>query len=170
MTDILEVIQQRKSTRVPFDSSHLISKDDLMQILEAARWTPTAHNMQNFEIIVVDDKNILNTIADMRNPTSEIFVRENYQQLSFSEEELRRKKVGLLGTMFPAEMRNPGTKPVNGSSEGVSSFQTNLVYYKVKVGNSNTPNGIRIHVDGVKGRCPSPLDDGGTTFKSIPDL
>jgi hypothetical protein len=25
-----------------------------------------------------------------------------------------------------------------------------------------TPNGIRIHVGGVKGRCPRPLDDGGT--------
>ncbi len=29
-------------------------------------------------------------------------------------------------------------------------------------GNSNTPNGIRIRVGGVKGRCPRPLDDGGT--------
>jgi nitroreductase len=40
--------------------------------------------------------------------TSETFIRENYEQLSFSEAELRRKKVGLLGTMFPASWRTPG--------------------------------------------------------------
>jgi hypothetical protein len=28
-------------------------------------------------------------------------------------------------------------------------------------GNLNAPNGIRIHVYGLKGRCPRPLDDGG---------
>ncbi len=27
-----------------------------------------------------------------------------------------------------------------------------------------TPNGIRIRVGGLKGRCPRPLDDGGTTL------
>ncbi len=26
---------------------------------------------------------------------------------------------------------------------------------------SGAPNGIRIRVDGLKGRCPGPLDDGG---------
>ena len=36
--------------------------------------------------------------------------------------------------------------------------------------NSNAPNGIRIHVYGLKGRCPRPLDDGGATFKSIAEL
>ncbi len=35
--------------------------------------------------------------------------------------------------------------------------------------NSNTPNGIRIRVGGVKGRCPRPLDDGGTR-NSISEL
>ena len=28
----------------------------------------------------------------------------------------------------------------------------------------NTPKGIRIPVASVKGRCPRPLDDGGTSF------
>ena len=27
--------------------------------------------------------------------------------------------------------------------------------------NDNAPNGIRIHVDSLKGCCPRPLDDGG---------
>ena len=30
---------------------------------------------------------------------------------------------------------------------------------RIKIG---TPNGIRIRVAGLKGRCPRPLDDGGT--------
>jgi hypothetical protein len=29
----------------------------------------------------------------------------------------------------------------------------------------NAPNGNRIHVDGLKGRCPRPLDDGGAPDK-----
>ena len=85
--------------------------EHLKQILEAARWTPTAHNMQNFEIVVVDDRKLLDAIANIRGETSEAFVRENYEQLSFSEEELRRKKVGLLGLMFPPSWRTPGVKP-----------------------------------------------------------
>ena len=55
MTDILKLIQQRQSTRVPYDPNRPVAKDDLRQIIEAARWAPTAHNMQNFGIIVVDD-------------------------------------------------------------------------------------------------------------------
>jgi transcriptional regulator with XRE-family HTH domain len=30
-----------------------------------------------------------------------------------------------------------------------------------KAQTQNAPNGIRIHVAGLKGRCPRPLDDGG---------
>jgi len=56
MSDILKIIQERQSDRVPFNPSHPIAKEDLKQILEAARWTPTAHNMQNFDIVVVDEK------------------------------------------------------------------------------------------------------------------
>jgi nitroreductase len=67
--------------------------------------------MQNFEIVVVDDRKVLEAIANIHAETSEAFVRENYEQLSFSEEELRRKKVGLLGTMFPPSWRTPGVLP-----------------------------------------------------------
>jgi nitroreductase len=96
---------------VPFDRARRVPAEHLDQILEAARWTPTAHNMQNFEIVVVDDDELLDAIANVRGDTSEAFVRENYAQLSFSEEELRRKKVGLLGLMFPESWRTPGTLP-----------------------------------------------------------
>jgi nitroreductase len=81
---------------------------DVQQILEAARWSPTAHNMQNFEILVVDDQETLKKLGEIKSPPSEAFIRENFEQLSFSEEELLRKKVGILGTMFPPAWRTPG--------------------------------------------------------------
>ena len=108
MSEILKVIQDRHSSRAPFDQGHAPSKHDLMQILEAARWAPTAHNMQNFEIVVVDDKKHLKELGNIESKISEDFLRENYQQLLFSEEELLQKKVGILGTMFPPSWRTSG--------------------------------------------------------------
>jgi nitroreductase len=107
MTDILKLIQQRQSTRVAYDPNRPVAKEDLRQIIEAARWAPTAHNMQNFEIVVVDDKKVLEKIGNIKSQVSEAFIRENYQQLSFSEEELLQKKAGILGTVFPPDWRDP---------------------------------------------------------------
>jgi nitroreductase len=68
----------------------------------------------------VDDRKLLEKIANLRYPTSLAFVRENYQQLSFSAEELRRKKVGILGTMFPPSWRKPDVTP-----EDISAIEEN---------------------------------------------
>ena len=110
MKGLLKLMQERKSVRAPLDTKRPIAKDDLLQILEAARWAPTAHNMQNFEIIIVDNLKLLEAIGNIKRPTSETFIRENYQQLSFSEEELLRKKTGLLAAMFPPSWRKPDFK------------------------------------------------------------
>jgi len=107
MSQILKIIRERQSSRVPFDPEHSVPRRDLKQILEAARWAPTAHNMQNFEIIVVDSKELLERIGNINSPISEAFIRENYQQLSFSKEEFLQRKVGILATMFPPEWRDP---------------------------------------------------------------
>jgi nitroreductase len=127
MQEILELIQERKSARTIFDPKRPVEKQDLRQILEAARWSPTAHNMQNFEIIVVDDEKLLEAIGDIKYTISDTFIKENYQQLSFSEEELLRKKVGLLGTMFPPELRNPEAKPDEATDEKMVSFLGRLI-------------------------------------------
>jgi nitroreductase len=105
--DVLKLIQQRKSTRASFDPHRSVDKEDLGQIIEAARWAPTPHNMQNFEIIVVDDRELLRRIGSIRSPVSESFVRENHSQLSFSRRELLHKKVGILGAYFPPAWRDP---------------------------------------------------------------
>jgi nitroreductase len=84
-----------------------VPKEDLRRILEAARWAPTAHNMQNYEIIMIDEKKLLREIGEIKSQASEDFIRENYQQLSRSKKELQRKKVGILGTRFPPSWRDP---------------------------------------------------------------
>lgn len=107
MEGLLKLIKERQSSRTPYDADNPILKEDLQQILEAGSWGPTAHNMQNFEVLVVDDRKTLKDIGAIEFPTSETFIRENYKQLSFSEEELKRKKTGVLGTMFPKSWLNP---------------------------------------------------------------
>jgi nitroreductase len=88
-TDILKLIQQRQSTRVVYYPRRPVAREELRQIIEAGRWAPTAHNMQNFEVVVVDDK-ILEKIGNVKSQVSEAFIRKYYQLLSFSEEELLR--------------------------------------------------------------------------------
>lgn len=111
MSEILEIIRERQSARVSFDPNRPISKETLKQILEAGRWAPTAHNMQNFEVIVVDDKAILEKIGNIKSRISEEFLRENYEQLSFTKEEFLKKKTGILGTMFPSRWVDPSKIP-----------------------------------------------------------
>ena len=52
MQNLLKIIQDRHSVRMPFDMQRPVARQDLEQILEAGRWAPTAHNMQNYEIII----------------------------------------------------------------------------------------------------------------------
>lgn len=78
MNEILRIIQERQSARVPFDPNRKVTKDNLQQILDAGRWAPTAHNMQNFAIVVVDDSEVLEIIGNVKSQISEEFLRENY--------------------------------------------------------------------------------------------
>ncbi len=107
MSETLKTIQKRHSARVPFDPNRPVSKEHLKLILEAAKWTPTGHNMQNFEILVIDDKTVLEKIGNIRTRVLEEFLRDNLKHLSFSEEELEEKKVGILAAGFPPDWVNP---------------------------------------------------------------
>jgi len=107
MNEVLKNIKERKSSRGEFDDGRPISSQELGMILEAASWAPTPHNMQNFQVVAVDDRETLAEIGKIKNQISEEFIRENYQQLAFSEEELKAKKTGILSTSFPLFMRKP---------------------------------------------------------------
>jgi nitroreductase len=111
MNDLLKIIQERQSSRVPFNARRAIPQREIDLILEAARWAPTPHNMQNYEIMVVDDRQLLDQIIAIPSTVSLDFIRENYQQLSFSEDELRQRKAGIMGTQFPPAWRKPDPKP-----------------------------------------------------------
>ncbi len=106
MEDLLKAIQGRHSTRAPFDPGKQVPKEDVKLILEAGRWAPTPHNMQNFEIVVIDDRKVLEQVGNVTTYPSPEFIRENFTQLSMSEEELSRKKVGILGAGFPPAWRD----------------------------------------------------------------
>ena len=123
MHELLKLIQNRQSLRTGFDPGRPVSKADLESILEAGRWAPTAHNMQNFEVIVVDDKKLLESIGKLKFTITPAFVKENYRQLSFSEEELLKKKTGILAKRFPEALTNPDTMPDKGTRDKLASFQ-----------------------------------------------
>ena len=111
MQELLKVIRERQSSRSSFDMKRPVAREDLERILEAGRWAPTAHNMQNFEIVVVDEPRLLEAIGRIRNPVSPEFIRENYRQLSFSAEELQTRGAGILATRFPPAWRKPELTP-----------------------------------------------------------
>ncbi len=110
MVDLLELMIRRHSARLPFDRAHPVGREALTRVLEAARWAPSAHNMQNFEVVVVNDAARLEQLEKIETELSETFIRENFHQLSFSEEELKQKGVGLLGTLFPPSWRRPDAR------------------------------------------------------------
>lgn len=107
VTDLLELIELRESSRGPFDPNRQLSPEHLGQILEAARWAPTAHNMQNFLIVVVDDRVLLDALSTVHPETTRTFIDENRALLSFSETELRQRRAGLLASEFPESWYGP---------------------------------------------------------------
>jgi nitroreductase len=124
---MIKLIKTRQSSRGLFDAERAIPKEDMEKILEAARWAPTAHNMQNFEIVVVDDKKSLAAISAIKRSPNLTFIKENYQQLSFSEDELRRKKVGILAAMFPKSWQTPDPKLEDVGNEDRDSFMARQI-------------------------------------------
>jgi nitroreductase len=122
MKNIFQIIHERHSSFGLFYPAKSVSKNDLNMILEAARWAPSAHNMQNFEIIVVDDVNLLDAIGDIKFPVSAAYVRENFESLSFSDAELIKRKTGIIDSGFPKFMKTPGARTYeNISNKDMSS-------------------------------------------------
>lgn len=105
------VIRRRHSERTEVDPGRRPSESDLRAMREGAPWAPTAHNMHIFEIIIVDDEATLAAIRRVRSATSREFIRENYAQPSFGEEELIEKGTGFLATMFPPSWHRPDGQP-----------------------------------------------------------
>lgn len=145
MPTIAEVIRNRHSTRGAFDCSRPITKPQLKAILEAAQWAPTPTNMQNFEIVIVDEAEQLEAIGKIPAQMSERFLRENYEQLSSSEAELRIKKTGMLASAFPKQWTDPEAWNPEADARsqltflGRSVLETPLLLVVVYDGNKRAP-------------------------------
>ena len=116
MRDLLDIMWQRHTCRAAFDPQRTIRESDMQRILDAARWAPTAHNMQNFEIIAVDDQQCLAAIGAIQLPPAETFIRENRHTLSMSEAESLRSKIGLSASMLPESWQEVEAAPGESAS------------------------------------------------------
>jgi nitroreductase len=104
MNEILKIIQERQSARVPFDPNHPISKEDLKQILEAGKWAPTAHNMQNFDALIIDDKEVLEKIG--KKKMAEVAQKTEPMPLTQS----MRGRPTLVIIMYDSRKRAPASR------------------------------------------------------------
>lgn len=62
MDDILEIIKSRRSVRNY--KKEKIKEDEILKILEAGRWAPSASNNQPWRFIVVNDEQLIKKIGD----------------------------------------------------------------------------------------------------------
>jgi nitroreductase len=99
--DLLAVIAARRSSRGRFDPGRRVDERDVVRIVEAARWAPTAHNQQNFELVIVDDPAVIDELGELRAPVSRAYVEDTLALCSWSLDELFARRVGVLGTEFP---------------------------------------------------------------------
>lgn len=70
--DIFEVFRARRSIRAYTQED--VSEEDLMRILEAARWAPSAGNIQPWEFIVIRKPEIKRALA--RAALNQMFIEE----------------------------------------------------------------------------------------------
>jgi nitroreductase len=98
---MLDIMWQRHTCRSAFDPHRHITEPDLQRILDAARWAPTAHNTQNFEVIAIDSARYLKVIRAIELPPAETFIRENFNQLSLPDAETLQSRTGLSANMLP---------------------------------------------------------------------
>jgi len=76
-------------------------------------------------------KKVIETLGNIESVISEEFIRENFEQLSMSEEELKRKKVGILGTQFPPKWRDASKL-----DEGIKEREPTPLSYTIRGGNT----------------------------------
>ena len=111
MRDMLDIMWQRHTCRSAFDPRRHITEPDLQRILDAARWAPTAHNTQNFEVVVIDNVRYLEAIRAIELPPAETFIRENFHPLSLPEAETLRRRTGLTASMLPESWQQAAAEP-----------------------------------------------------------
>lgn len=67
--ELMEGLLTRRSVR-QYDTSKKITKETLKEIIKAAQFSPTAHNKQPWEFLVIDDKEFLANLRHLQRWTS----------------------------------------------------------------------------------------------------
>ena len=98
--DFQELVKYRRSSRWLF-SKKPIPEADLKKILEAARFAPTPHNTQPFEIIVVDDREVIRQLSEVGFRLDEAGVNGHFAWTRQTREELAAKKDGVFHDALP---------------------------------------------------------------------
>jgi nitroreductase len=106
--DFKDLVKYRRSSRWLY-SRKQIPDEDLKYILEAARYAPTPHNSQPFEIIVVKDKKIIKKLSKIGFKLDKKAVDGHFFWTRFTKEEHELKKDGVQVDVLPKfvlELRN----------------------------------------------------------------
>ncbi|MHC1590516.1 MAG: nitroreductase family protein [Candidatus Helarchaeales archaeon] len=98
--DFQELVKYRRSSRWLYNNKP-ISDEDLRKILEAARFAPTPHNSQPFEIIVVKDRKVIKQLSEIGFRLDKAAVEGHFYWTRFSDEELQEKKTGVQLEVLP---------------------------------------------------------------------
>src|SRR4030042_4025035 len=61
--DLLDLIKKRRTGRK--HKSKRVPKEIIEKIIEAGRWAPSAHNLQPWKFVIVDNDDKINQIADL---------------------------------------------------------------------------------------------------------
>lgn len=116
MDNIMDSIKKRRSIRKY--SSRPVSKEILSEILEAAGWAPSAHNVQPWRFIVLIDKALKQDLAeamanawmaDMIKDGMPMEVRENLRKTSV--ERFTRAPVLIIACLSMNDMIKYADKP-----------------------------------------------------------
>ena len=63
--DFIELLRSRRSVRRFTDRA--VGRDDLLRLLEAARWAPSNHNRQPWRFLVLEDQREIRALAESVN-------------------------------------------------------------------------------------------------------
>ncbi|MFX0133737.1 MAG: nitroreductase family protein [Candidatus Hodarchaeota archaeon] len=98
--DFQKLVKFRRSSRWLFTNKQ-IPDNELRKILEAARYAPTPHNSQPFEIIVVKDRDIIKELSMVGFRLTKKYLDEHFYWVRYSKEELESKKDGVFIDVLP---------------------------------------------------------------------
>lgn len=99
--NIYDAITQRRSHRGGFQDRP-IDEDDLSRLIEAARWTPSPFNVQPWELIIIQDTDGKNRLANMTEEAiiqqfkDSKFLDDNSIWMSLSDSEWQKRGDGVL--------------------------------------------------------------------------